>query len=342
MNKIFLCGVFIFTVNYCKTQDIGEPCTLKDTIKQGYCIPSVQCDFALDKRHSEKTFQYCGKSIFYPKLCCPLEKSELKCLMYYKSFYNNPLVNFVVHGKVALAGEFPHMAIIGYGDKNTTEWLCGGSLISEQFVLTAAHCINSAQTGSARWVRLGNVNLQLTRRYHAPQQFQIVKSFVYPKYKYPSHYHDIALVKLDRPVEFNPFVKPACLHVHGSFPKTMTVTGWGTTAFYGIQSSHLLKAEVNLVDSEICKQQYAHTSRKKLARGIKKKIQLCAGHPEGRDACSGDSGGPLQFRKRGNRAYFLVAGVTSFGKACGLESSAGVYTRVAPYARWIERIVWPQ
>jgi secreted trypsin-like serine protease len=75
--------------------------------------------------------------------------------------------------------------------------------------------------------------------------------------------------------------------------------------------------------------------------GIREEIQLCAGDPEGRDTCPGDSGRPLQYKKPASPDYFIIVGVTSFGKACELENSIGVYTRVFPYTRWIENIVWP-
>ncbi|KAJ3629258.1 hypothetical protein MTP99_013660 [Tenebrio molitor] len=278
--------------------------------------------------------------VWYGMVCYPLEGSGIKCLTYHKN--PNPSEEFVAHGVPTQVGEFPHMAAIGYGDINNAQWLCGGSLISETFVLTAAHCIHPKNLGPAKWIRLGDTDLQDNKDVPKPQDFTVEQHFIHPEYKSPSHYHDIALIKLDRPAVFNLFVQSACLHVEKSVPKVLTITGWGKTDIYGRRSNHLLKADVNPVVENICKQQYASISKKKLANGIREDIQLCAGDPEGRDTCPRDSGGPLQYKMSANPDYFIIVGVTSFGRACGLENSIGVYTRVNPYTRWIESIVWPQ
>jgi hypothetical protein len=93
------------------------------------------------------------------------------------------------------------------------------------------------------------------------------------------------LIKLDCPAVLNAFVRPACLHVEKSVPGILSVTGWGKTDIYGRRSNHLLTAEVNPVIQDICKEHYASISKKKLPKGIRDDIHLCAGHPEGRDTC---------------------------------------------------------
>jgi hypothetical protein len=118
-----------------------------------------------------------------------------------------------------------------------------------------------------------------------PQEFAVAETFVHSEYKSASHYHDIALIKLDRSAVFNNLVKPACLHVEKSIPHILTVTGWGKIDIFGEKSNHLLKADLNPVGQNICQKQYASISKKKLAKGIREDIQLCAGDSEGRDTC---------------------------------------------------------
>ncbi|RZB39732.1 serine protease snake-like, partial [Asbolus verrucosus] len=284
--------------------------------------------------------QHCDEFVgVFPVVCCPKKKSEIKCLTYYKQ---RDFLLFVVGGQQSLVKEFPHMAALGYGDKDNIQWSCGGTLISEQFVLTAAHCISSKELGTVKWVRLGDLDLKNTTDEAMPQNFIISEIIVHPEYKAPSHYHDIALLKLDREAKYDDYVQPACLPVKDSVPDELTVTGWGKVDFLGESSSHLLKANLNKVDHNTCKARYSSISKTRLAKGVVDSIQLCAGHPEGKDTCPGDSGGPLQYKTFGRPPYFIVAGVTSFGKGCGYKNSVGVYVRVSYYVRWIEDIVWPE
>ncbi|KAJ8705446.1 hypothetical protein PYW08_012492 [Mythimna loreyi] len=124
----------------------------------------------------------------------------------------------VVGGTDAKRYNFTHMALLGYGeDRASAQWHCGGSLISEKFILTAGHCISDPKRGPVRFVVLG-----ILKRSDPEDLWQVynVKRIVpHPEYRPPSKYHDIALLETDKLVTYNKAVFPACLDVQGKFFK---------------------------------------------------------------------------------------------------------------------------
>ncbi|XP_049702066.2 serine protease snake [Helicoverpa armigera] len=262
----------------------------------------------------------------------------------------------IIGGHRAKRGEFPNMVAIGWKLAiGTWKFMCGGSLISPNFVLTAAHCSSASERDTTledtipRIVRLGSTNILDKDRNGIPAyDVNITRVIVHPQYKSPMQYFDIALMELQVPVYFSADIQPACLwtkHEVGNYSHKAQVAGWGVIQSGTLRTSpDLLSAEVDIIDSIICNLLLG-TSCNRNWCGLKEH-QMCAGKLHGGvDACQGDSGGPLQMKidlpikTQGNMNY--VVGVTSFGIGCGLPDLPGVYTRVASFLDWIEEIVWP-
>ncbi|XP_035774401.1 serine protease snake-like [Anopheles albimanus] len=263
--------------------------------------------------------------------------------------YLHPVVA-IVGGTEAVKGTYPHMALLGRVASEDTqsvaeavyEWFCGGSLISDRFVLTAAHCAYSKMQNPPTIVRLGEHNLKDSQS-PSRQDFGIRNIVHHPNFQHA--YNDIALLELSARVIFNQFIQPACLWSNNEDPvHPLVATGWGSMGYYGEQATVLQKVQIPLVPNGVCNQKIVRNRR--LRYGILG-MQMCAGDPNGgKDTCAGDSGGPLQVlvpeaeRKAGlcSSSYYVV-GITSNGMICGAADRPGIYTRVSSYAPWIDQML---
>ncbi|XP_037029799.1 serine protease snake-like [Bradysia coprophila] len=268
-----------------------------------------------------------AKCTEYQKIC-PLETSP-----------------FNIDAEVAAAKEFPHMALIGYQGENKTKWLCSGSLISENFVLTAGHCASSRHHVPTH-VRLGDLDFDTEADDVDVRQFNVTETFLYPDFASSSNYDDIALLKIDRTVDFSQYIQPACLpHLSTEISNKVVAAGWGRTLSASTMPMHkppsiLQKVPLNLVPFDVCKESYPPSLR--FREGLINQTQLCAGsNPGERDTCAGFGGGPLMNTGRKFSCLYEIVGITSLGRGCG-EGDPGVYTRLTSYIDWIEGIVWPE
>uniref|UniRef100_A0A1Q3FLB4 Putative trypsin-like serine protease n=1 Tax=Culex tarsalis TaxID=7177 RepID=A0A1Q3FLB4_CULTA len=249
------------------------------------------------------------------------------------------IVKLIVGGNVTKPGEFPHMAAIGWRRGRQLSFDCGGSLISNRYVLTAAHCYVEVDGTFPSFVRLGDQNLVRTDDGAKPRDVDIEDFIRHPDFKRNQGlYNDIALVRLVETVPFTNFIRPACVYDrHEVAAEQAIATGFGLTEDHGDKSDELLKVSLNVYDNQVCSKGYANS--RQLKKGIMRS-QLCVGSVVGgQDTCQGDSGGPLQITKQENHCVFYVIGITSFGQTCGSTVPA-IYTRVAAYLDWIEPIVW--
>ncbi|XP_052889342.1 serine protease snake-like [Anopheles moucheti] len=251
------------------------------------------------------------------------------------------VVKLIVGGNITKPGEFPHMAAIGWRrPTGGYSFECGGSLISEYYLLTAAHCYAESESGELpSIVRLGDQNLVREDDGAEPEDYDIKRFIVHPDFKWSAgKYNDLALIETNERVVFTNFIRPACLYTSERLDvSTAIATGFGLTEDFGPKSDELRKVALNIYDNALCADRY------RLNRHIRQGIsstQICVGDLSGgKDTCQGDSGGPLQVTREENQCMFYIVGVTSFGQVCGSATPA-IYTRVSSYLDWIESVVW--
>ncbi|XP_068100102.1 serine protease 27-like [Hyperolius riggenbachi] len=238
----------------------------------------------------------------------------------------------IMGGQGAQLGEWPWQVSLRLNGRH----FCGGSLISESWVVSAAHCITSDVTTSSLTVRLGCYQIS------SPNSHEIsvaVKSiFKHPDYTAVGSKGDLSLIQLATPINYTEYILPVCLPTaEVTFPMGMYcwITGWGNIKFgVSLQSPQTLQeAQVPLINSSTCDSLYHIQSDYSSAVPRILSDMLCAGYKAGgTDSCQGDSGGPLVCSQGGQ---WFLAGVVSWGEGCGKENRPGVYSRVTSYQTWI-------
>lgn len=268
---------------------------------------------------------------------------------------DSPRSPLIYNGNASDVGQWPWQAalsVLNPASNGSAEWVvnCGGSLLSETWLLTAAHCVTYE---SSRIVIPRDIlRVSLGKHFRSDskddahvQVRQVGEIHVNFDYDPTSYDNDIALVQLDDPVELTPRVRPVCLptdrsaRVHLQEGKLGVVTGWGLTES-GEYADVLSEAVLPVVQNEKCQEAYERA-------GVPLTVSeamFCAGHANATsDACSGDSGGPMVFLDDAvtTERRWILEGVVSWGSpsGCAVANQYGGFTRVFSFLPWIRQFV---
>ncbi|XP_077384212.1 trypsin-2 isoform X1 [Festucalex cinctus] len=239
--------------------------------------------------------------------------------MYYKLHSRIPVIfgNSVATEDDKIVGGYecqkysqPHQVSL-----NSGYHFCGGSLVNENWVVSAAHCYKSRVE-----VRMGEHNIRITE---GTEQFISSSRVIrHPRYSSYNIDNDIMLIKLSKPATLNQYVKPVALPSSCAPAGTMCkVSGWGNTMSSTADKNKLQCLDIPILSERDCKNSYP---------GMITQSMFCAGYLEGgKDSCQGDSGGPVVCNGE-------LQGVVSWGYGCAEKNHPGVYAKVCIFNDWLE------
>ncbi|XP_078264707.1 uncharacterized protein LOC144598439 [Rhinoraja longicauda] len=302
---------------------------MKCTFENGHCMQfctdvansSRDCSCAMDYRLAEDEVS-CISKVQYP--CGKVPRWN-----YYVELgiTDETERSRIVGGKIALKGQSPWQMILTF--KGT--FICGGVLVSPQWVVTAAHCTNDKEAEDLQVVAGDHV---LNEDEDTEQKRNVLEKIQHKNYNPQTINNDIAMLKLDAPITLDDYVVPICLPEPGFVVRELrqikysTVSGWGKQWEAGLQANTLQTLQVPMVWPSECR----HTTNYNITNNM-----FCAGYKEAnKDTCKGDSGGPHVTNYKGT--WFLT-GIVSWGEGCARAGKYGIYTKVHKYFSWIEQLL---
>lgn len=226
----------------------------------------------------------------------------------------SPLDPQIMRGIVTDIQQHPYQLSLQRGLRHS----CGAVIISNKWVVTAAHCVSSP--ASVYRLHAGSNDK------YGGVYYPVKKIVQHPAYNFLTIDYDIALLEIDGEITFNDKVQPVKLPKRELASGVMVnVTGWGAMKTGGKASSVLVKVSLPIVSRKTCRDIFRYI------RSITDRM-ICAGYMHGgQDTCDGDSGGPLTVNG-------TLYGIVSWGYKCGEPFYPGVYTNVVDLLWWIKWI----
>ncbi|EHB06218.1 Enteropeptidase [Heterocephalus glaber] len=234
----------------------------------------------------------------------------------------------IVGGTDAKEGAWPWHVGLSYNG----QLLCGASLVSNAWLVSAAHCVYGRNLDPSKWKAILGLHDSTNLTSLHVETRLIDQIVINPHYNKRIKDSDIAMMHLEFKVNYTDYIQPICLPEENQVflpGRNCSIAGWGRLVHGGLSPDILQEADVPLLSNEKCQQQMPEYN---ITQNM-----ICAGYEEGgTDTCQGDSGGPLMCQE--NNRWFLV-GVTSFGYECARPNRPGVYVLVSRFTQWIQNFL---
>ncbi|XP_004675137.1 PREDICTED: mannan-binding lectin serine protease 1 isoform X2 [Condylura cristata] len=246
----------------------------------------------------------------------------------------------IFNGRPVQKGTSPWIAMLSHLNGQP---FCGGSLLGSKWIVTTAHCLHQFLNPEdpilydSLLLKPSEFKIIMGKHWRrrsdeTEQHLGVKHIFLHPLYDPNTFENDVALLELLESAKLNDFVMPICLPERPPPEGAMViVSGWGKQFLHRFPEI-LMEIEIPIVDHRTCQAAYAPLKKKVT------KDMICAGEKEGgKDACAGDSGGPMVTLDRERGQWYLV-GTVSWGDDCGKKDRYGVYSYIYQNKDWIQRI----
>lgn len=265
------------------------------------------------------------KKLYHSDACVMKRVVSLRCIECGVTSGSSGRQSRIVGGNVARLEDWPWQVSLKVQDTH----VCGGSIITPEWIVTAAHCLEKPLNNPRYWTAFVGTQSQSFMLYGSG--YRVAKAIPHPDYDSNTKNNDIALMKLQTPLPLSDRVRPVCLPNPGlqlSPAQPCWISGWGATSEKGKTSDLLHAAQVRLIEPRIC-------NSRQVYNGLLTPAMVCAGFLRGQvDSCQGDSGGPLVTFE--GSVWWLI-GDTSWGSGCANVNRPGVYGNVTMFTDWIYR-----